>query len=174
LGVPTEYSLDELARVVQDWCKEHKIVPANGQAAEAITERNIRYYRTLGLLDPPMGNYAKTFSEKHRLQLIALRIYQAHGLPLRKIRDELYGKSLDDLAALEKQASKRGGKTFSVSMPSLPGATTESWLVVALSDEFLLISRQNRQLPRSVVEKIKQVLPTASPENETTAESNRN
>src|SRR5215467_13011789 len=102
------FTLEELARAVQEWCEEHHIVPANGQAAGAISERNIRYYRTLGLLDAPIGNYAKTFSEKHRLQLIAIRLFQAQGLPLRKIRDELYGKSLEDLAALEKQGVKLG------------------------------------------------------------------
>ena len=64
-------ALDELARAVQDWCERHHVFPANGQAAEQISERNIRYYRTLGLLDPPQGNYITTFTEKHRLQLIA-------------------------------------------------------------------------------------------------------
>src|SRR5437867_3924089 len=71
-GVTNEFSLEELARAVQVWCEEHRAYPANGQAAEEITERTIRYYRTLGLLDPPLGNYAKTFSEKHKLQLIAI------------------------------------------------------------------------------------------------------
>lgn len=163
--MPTEFSVDELAKAVQDWCEEHKIVPANGQAAEAITERNIRYYRTLGLLDPPIGNYAKTFSDKHRLQLIAIRIYQAHGLPLRKIREELYGKSLDELAALEKQAG-RDWKASSVSMPFVSEVANESWSVVPLENEFLLVSRQNRQLPRRIVEKINELLRTARPENE--------
>src|SRR5271155_4824474 len=103
-----ELSLEELAAGVQAWAAEHRVYPANGQAAEEITERTIRYYRTLGLLDPPLGNYHKTFSEKHRLQLIAIRLFQSLGLPLRKIRDELYGKSLEDLIQLEKQAGRQG------------------------------------------------------------------
>ena len=150
--------MEELARAVQDWCEEHKILPANGQAAEEITERNIRYYRTLGLLDPPIGNYAKTFSEKHRLQLIAIRLYQAQGLPLRKIRDELYGKSLEDLVALEKQAGKLGRKAPPIAVAFAPADAGESWSVIPLTDEFLLVSRQNRPLPRSVIEKINQIL----------------
>lgn len=170
----TEFSLEELAGAVQEWCAEHRIVPANGQAAEEITERNIRYYRTLGLLDAPVGSYTKSFSEKHRLRLIAIRIYQAQGLPLRKIRDELYGKSLDDLVALEKQVAKQGKKALSISVPFAASAENESWSVVALADEFLLVSRQNRQLPRSVIEKINQLLRSARPQNKTAAESNRN
>ena len=172
--VTKEFSLEELARAVQDWCAEHKVFPANGQSAEEITERNIRYYRTLGLLDPPIGNYAKTFSDKHRLQLIAIRLYQAQGLPLRKIRDELYGKSLEDLVVLEKQVSKRGKKAVSIAVPFAAPSAIESWSVVPLTDEFLLVSRQNRQLPRSVIEKINQLLQTVRSQNKTTTESSMN
>ena len=150
--------MEELARAVQDWCEEHQVIPANGQAADEITERNIRYYRTIGLLDAPIGNYAKTFSDKHRLQLIAIRLYQAQGLPLRKIRDELYGKSLEDLAAIEKQVVKRGANALPIAIAVAPVAASESWSVVPLTDEFLLVSRQNRALPRSVIEKINQLL----------------
>jgi DNA-binding transcriptional MerR regulator len=175
--VSSEFTLEELARAVQSWCEEHGVLPANGQAAEEITERNIRYYRTMGLLDPPIGNYAKTFSDKHRLQLIAIRLYQAQGLPLRKIRDELYGKSLDDLVALEKQVNKEGKLAVSLAVPFRPAPAAEAWIVVPLVDDFLLVSRQNRQLPRGVLEKINQLLRSARPEhpeNEKTIESSRN
>ena len=169
-----EFTLEELASAVQEWCKEHHVLPANGQAAEEITERNIRYYRTLGLLDPPIGNYVKMFTEKHRLQLIAIRLYQAHGLPLRKIRDELYGKSLEDLLALEKQISKRGRQATSIEVPLQMPLAGESWSVVPLADEFLLVSRQKKQLPRSIIEKISQLLRSVRPENENATESQRN
>ena len=160
----SEFTLEELAGSVQDWCEEHQVSPANGQAAEQITERNIRYYRTLGLLDPPLGNYTRTFTEKHRLQLIAIRLYQAQGLPLRKIRDELYGKSLEDLVGLEKQVGKRG--RHAISAPLQMPLTTESWSVLPLTGEFLLVSRQNKPVPRSILEKINQLLQSARPENE--------
>ncbi len=172
--VTKEYSVEELAQAVQNWCEEHRVTPVNGQAAEEITERNIRYYRTLGLLDAPMGNYAKTFTEKHRLQLIAIRLFQAQGLPLRKIRDELYGKTLEDLTELAKQVRKRGPKALSLSDPFLPPAASESWSIVPLVGEFLLISRQNQQLPRGVIEKINQLLQSACPQNEAASESNKN
>jgi DNA-binding transcriptional MerR regulator len=168
----SEFSLEELAGAVQEWCEEHHVLPANGQAAEQITERNIRYYRTLGLLDPPVGTYTKTFTDKHRLQLIAIRIYQAQGLPLRKIRDELYGKSLPDLVALEKQVSKRG--KVAISAPLQMPLAAESWSVVPLSGEFLLVSRQNKPVPRAIIEKINQLLRSLCPENENTPEPSRN
>jgi DNA-binding transcriptional MerR regulator len=172
--VSIEFTLEELAQAVQDWCEEHRVLPANGQAAEQITERNIRYYRTLGLLDPPLGNYNKTFTNKHRLQLIAIRLYQAQGLPLRKIRDELYGKSLEDLVALEKQVSKRGKQAIAVpGLLQMPLAT-ESWSVVPLTGEFLLVSRQNKQVPRAIIEKLSQLLQSVRPDNENATEPSRN
>jgi DNA-binding transcriptional MerR regulator len=172
--VTNEFTLEELAQAVQSWCENHRIYPANGQAAEEMSERTIRYYRTLGLLDPPAGSYAKTFSEKHRLQLIAIRLYQAQGLPLRKIRDELYGKDLEDLIALERQAAKRGKKGLTIALPFLPSPGNECWRVVMLADEFLLVSRQNRLLPRSVIEKINRLIAATRPESEITNESSKN
>ena len=164
--------MEELAEAVQDWCEEHHVLPANGQAAEQITERNIRYYRTLGLLDAPLGSYNKRFTDKHRLQLIAIRIFQAQGLPLRKIRDELYGKSLEDLIALEKQLRKLGQQ--GISAPLQMPLATESWSVVPLSGEFLLVSRQNKQVPRSIIEKISQLLRSVHAEKENAVEPSRN
>jgi DNA-binding transcriptional MerR regulator len=172
--VSKEFSLEELALAVRNWCEEHSVFPANGQAGEELTERSIRYYRTLGLLDPPVGNYIKTFTDKHRLQLIAIRLYQAQGLPLRKIRDELYGKSLDDLEALEKQAGKHGKHSLSISVPLQMPVAGESWSVVPLTDEFLLVSRQNKQVPRGIIEKINQLLQSVHPENENVAQPARN
>jgi hypothetical protein len=46
--------------------------------------------------------------------------------------------------------------------------------VVPLAEDFLLVSRQHRELPRSVLEKINDLLRSASPQNEITTESSRN
>lgn len=158
-----EYTLEELVQAVQAWCEDHQISPANGQAAEDITERTIRYYRTLGLLDSPLGGYIKHFTDKHRLQLIAIRLYQAQGLPLRKIRDELYGQSLEQLRQLEKTAGM-GGKPRLPAFAPAPNA--ESWSVLPIDEEFMLISRQNRPVPRAVIQKIRDLL---APLNQATA-----
>src|SRR5260221_2483157 len=169
------YTLEELARAVQEWCDEHGIVPANGQASEAITERTIRYYRTLSLLDAPIGNYTKSFSEKHRLQLIAIRVYQAHGLPLRKIRDELYGKSLGHLVEFEKRTHHSNKQASTVEVSFLLPVASESWSVVPLSDEFLLVSRRNQPLPRAIIEEINRLLRQAKAQKDNdTTESVRN
>ena len=144
------YTLEELAETVQQWCERHHLIPANGQAAELLTERTIRYYRTLGLLDAPLGNYTKTFNDKHRLQLIAIRVYQAQGIPLRKIREELYGKSVDDLAEFEKAASQKGKKALVTNVPFAPVSENENWSVMPLGQGFLLVNRENRHVPEAV------------------------
>ncbi len=159
-----EYSLEELAETVRDWAERHQVYPANGQAAEAITERTIRYYRTLGLLDPPLGAYVRSFSDKHKLQLMAIRLFQAQGLPLRRIRDELYGKSLEDLEALEKQAVKTRKRAAALSLPFAAVSGGESWQVTPLDRDFLLISRSRQALPRTVIEQINQLLQEAAPQ----------
>ena len=162
-----EYTLEELAQVVQSWCKRHGITPANGQASEEISERAIRYYRTLGLLDAPLGSYVKTFGDKHRLQLIAIRVYQAQGIPLRKIREELYGKSLEDLAAFEKTAARKGAKGLAENVPLAPVYGAESWTVVPLGGGFMLVNRANRHVPEAILKKIEQLLEAPGTNHET-------
>jgi len=159
-----EYSLEELAESLRDWTERHQVYPANGQAAEEISERTIRYYRTLGLLDAPHGNYVRSFSVKHKLQLIAIRLFQAQGLPLRRIRDELYGKSLEDLVALEKQAVKARKGSSVLPLAFAPSLGGEAWRVTPLAGEFLLISRNNQVLPRAIIEQISQWLQDAARE----------
>ena len=161
-----EYTLEELATVVQGWCDKHGIYPANGQAAGEISERTIRYYRTLGLLDAPMGSYVKTFGDKHRLQLIAIRVYQAQGIPLRKIREELYGKSLEDLLAFEKSAARKGAKGLAEGVPLAPVYGGENWSVMPLGQGFMLVNRENRHVPESVLKQIEQLLNSLSTTNE--------
>src|SRR4051812_40890862 len=95
-------SLTELAADVNGWCAEHRIEPANGQAGDAVTERNIRFYRTMGLVDPPEGG-ARGYGERHLLQLAAIRLLQAQGVPLRRIRDLLYGRSMAELREIRRR-----------------------------------------------------------------------
>ena len=159
----TEFTLEELADAVRIWCEEHRLFPANGQAADEISERTIRYYRTLGLLDAPLGNYVKSFSEKHRLQLLAIRIYQTQGIPLRKIRDELYGRSTEDLEVFVKQYARKGKGATPLNVPFTHPAITENWAMAPLTREFMLISREGRQLPAVVIGKINQLIQSVYP-----------
>ena len=169
-----EFNLEELANSVRNWCDEHRISPANGQASDEISERTIRYYRTLGLLDPANGSYIKTFSEKHRLQLIAIRIYQARGIPLRKIREELYGKSQEDLNLFVKRIENEADSTIDLGIPFSPPSVVENWAMVPLNLEFMIISRNGRELPRAIVEKINKLIESAYPTIKSKSEISKN
>jgi len=156
--VKAEYSLEELAQNVQDWCESHGLQPANGQVAEALSERTIRYYRTLGLLDVAPGAYLRSFTEKHRLQLIAIRIHQAQGFPLRRIHEQLYGKSE---AELREFVRKAGRQLEEVDTPFEAVAPSEQWGVVPLTDDLLIVSRQGRSLPTHLIRRLQATLAEA-------------
>jgi DNA-binding transcriptional MerR regulator len=139
--MPQPFSLEDLSASINAWCDEHDIFPANGQAGEAVSERNIRYYRTLGLVDPPNE---QGYGEKHLLQLTGLRLLQAQGLPLRRIRELLYGRSLADLREIRRRglAESRPLATARATMP----VADELWRAIPLNEDFLLISRRGTPL----------------------------
>ncbi len=156
--VKTEYSLEELVQSVQNWCDSHGIQPANGQAAEAVSERTIRYYRTLGLLDAHPGAYLRSFTEKHRLQVLAIRIYQTQGFPLRRIHEHLYGKSEAELREFVHKAGRQ------LEQPTTPFAAVgpvEQWTLVPLTEDLLIVSRQGRPLPVHLVRQFQETLAEA-------------
>jgi DNA-binding transcriptional MerR regulator len=148
-------SVAELARTVNRWCEENRVEPASGQAGVRVTERNIRYYRTLGLVDPPDTGAGRGYGEKHRLQLVAIRLLQARGLPLSRIQQLLYGRSLEDLRRIERQGLE---EWKAEAVPVFRPAADESWRMTPLSDEFLLVSRNGRTVPEAVRERILELL----------------
>jgi len=154
----THYSLEELAQNVQEWCVAHDIQPANGQAAEAVSERTIRYYRTLGLLDAAPGEYLRSFTEKHRLQLLGIRIYQSQGFPLRRIHEHLYGKSEAELLEFVRKATRQ---MEHVAAPFEAVASAERWTLVPLNEDLLIVSRQGRPLPTRLIRKLQAALAEA-------------
>ncbi|MCD0452305.1 helix-turn-helix domain-containing protein [Actinocorallia sp. API 0066] len=62
----------------------------NGRVQDVPNERLIRWYTTLGLLDPPVrhGRHAR-YTPRHLLQLVAVKRRQATGLSLAEIQAEL-------------------------------------------------------------------------------------
>lgn len=140
-------SAGELAEQVNHWCDQNGVAPASGQAGDRMTERNIRYYRTLGLLDPPLAGGGRGFGEKHLAQLIALRLLQAQGLPLSRIRELLFGRSLDELKRIETEGLREWRSPAVAGFRPLP---RESWGVTPLNEEFLLISRRGQTLSQEL------------------------
>jgi DNA-binding transcriptional MerR regulator len=154
--VDERFSIGELVDAVNGWCDEHGVVPVSNQAGERLTERNVRFYRTIGLVDAPESGGGQGYSEKHKLQLMAVRLLQGQGLPLRRIRDLLLGRSISDLRLIEKQGlAEHKREAQPTTFRPMPG---EDWRMTPLDSEFLLVSRQNRPLPEGVLDELRAVL----------------
>jgi DNA-binding transcriptional MerR regulator len=139
-------TIQELARATNEWCLAQGVAPANGQAGERITERNIRYYRARGILDAPgagAGDRRRGFSSKHAGQLRALRVLQARAVPLAEIARQIAGRTVEELQALTEGELRRlrGGDGAAIPAAS---AANENWQVTAVGADYLLISRRGR------------------------------
>jgi DNA-binding transcriptional MerR regulator len=156
-----QFSIHSLAEAVAAWCDEHRIAPANGQAGEAVTERNIRYYRTIGLLDAPSAGAGQGFGEKHFLQLVAIRILQSQGVPLRRIRELLFGRSIRELREIQSrgiaEAKQRPRLHFHA------GGADEIWRAIPLDGDFVLISRKGAALSSTQRAQILSILSNTNP-----------
>jgi DNA-binding transcriptional MerR regulator len=136
--MPESLSIDALSSRINEWCEEHDIAPASGQAGESVSERTIRYYRTIGLLDAPDG---AGYGEKHLLQLCAVRLLQGQGVPLRRIRELLYGRSLAELREIRRRGLAEAQRALPSTRVTLP-TEDELWRMIPLDEDFLLVSRR--------------------------------
>lgn len=109
--------------------------PVNGRVRDVPGERLIRWYTTIGLVDPPLtrrGRIAR-YGRRHLLQLVAIKRMQAAGHSIAQIQTTLTGVTdatlevaahLGDATPLEhrtpsaRAASDAGGGVPSASMPS--------------------------------------------------------
>ncbi|POM25793.1 hypothetical protein BTM25_01760 [Actinomadura rubteroloni] len=65
----------------------------NGRVRDLPNERLIRWYTTIGLLDPPLGRRGRValYGRRHLLQLLAVKRRQAQGRTIAEIQLELAG-----------------------------------------------------------------------------------
>ena len=75
---------------------------ANGRVRDVPNERLIRWYVTVGLVDPPLSRRGRVarYGRRHLLQLVAVKRRQAEGLSLAEIQAELAGATDEALAAV--------------------------------------------------------------------------
>jgi DNA-binding transcriptional MerR regulator len=146
-------SLAAIAQDVNSWCKENRVIPKNGQAAEKLTVRNLRFYRVQGLLDAPLKG--RQYGRRHFLQLTVLRALQAQGLPLNQIRELMYSKSDAELHELLRQVRSQ----LEATPTALSGFRPfESLEVLGLSDDFAMLCRRRSRPTREQLEAIIKIL----------------
>ncbi|MEV7802611.1 MerR family transcriptional regulator [Microbispora sp. NPDC088329] len=98
---------------------------ANGRVREVPNERLIRWYTTIGLLDPPLGRRGRValYGRRHLLQLVAVKRRQADGLSIAGIQAELAGATdamLQRVAGLAEPLSGPAPRPLSPPPPRSP------------------------------------------------------
>ncbi len=75
---------------------------ANGRVRDLPNERLVRWYTTIGVVDPPLGRRGRValYGRRHLLQLVAVKRRQAEGRPLAGIQAELAGATDGTLATI--------------------------------------------------------------------------
>jgi hypothetical protein len=103
---------------------------ANGRVRDVPNERLIRWYGTVGLVDPPLSRRGRVarYGRRHLLQLVAVKRRQAEGKSLAEIQEELAGATDEALAAVARipapgPALAGGGDSGSAAFAAVPAAT---------------------------------------------------
>lgn len=100
------FPIDDLRTLVARALAAAKYAPGESKRVRAIPDtRTIRYYTTLGIIDRPaqMQGRLALYSQKHVLQVVAIKRLQAQGEALNSIQQKLVGttsKKLNQIAAL--------------------------------------------------------------------------
>jgi DNA-binding transcriptional MerR regulator len=150
------WSVQELAETVNDWCHDRGVRPANGQAASELTGRTLHYYRGAGLLDAPETGAGRGYGQRHFLQLVAIRILQAQGLPLSRIQQLLFGRSDEELEEIASGAGQlvSGAAGFR----HQPVVSPETWTTYPLDEQLFLVARDRRMLSAGQLEAIRKII----------------
>lgn len=101
---------------------------ANGRVRDVPNERLIRWYVTVGLLDPPLSRRGRVarYGKRHLFQLVAVKRRQAEGRSLAEIQEELAGATDEALAAVAaipdpgESAPPATGAALSAASPAAP------------------------------------------------------
>ncbi|MFB9674183.1 helix-turn-helix domain-containing protein [Streptosporangium vulgare] len=104
----------------------------NGRVRDMPNERLIRWYSTIGLLDPPSARRGRVamYGRRHLLQIVAVKRRQSDGRTIAEIQAELAGatdRTLESIARLPEPAQENAlGKTPGNAAGNAPGHPPES------------------------------------------------
>jgi DNA-binding transcriptional MerR regulator len=93
------YTIAELADASAAALDALGIAAPNGQVRDRPDVRTIRYYSTLGLIDPPLEMTGRTarYGSRHLMQVLAVKAAQARGASLADVQRTLVGASEEEL-----------------------------------------------------------------------------
>jgi DNA-binding transcriptional MerR regulator len=83
------WRLRDLATLASTLLEHANITPVSSAASALPTERTIRFYVARGLVNPPEGRgTAATYSYRHLLQVLAIKLRQMEGATLERMAEE--------------------------------------------------------------------------------------
>src|SRR2546428_3809081 len=98
------WNLRDLSVLVGAILDASSVTPINAAARASPSERTIRFYVTKGLVSPPEGRgTAATYSYRHFLQLLWIKLRQMEGATLASITKEMSDQTGD---VLERRAAQ--------------------------------------------------------------------
>lgn len=99
-----QFSLDELVAEISAQLQEQNLSLPDRRAAPLPDARSIRYYTSLGLLDPPLiQNRRACYQAQHVEQALLVKALQSTGLSLQAIQKQIYGLSAPERQTLLQQ-----------------------------------------------------------------------
>ena len=107
------------------------------------------------MLDAPASAAGRSYGRRHFLQLAAIRILQAQGLPLSRIQQLLFGRSDKELEQIADSAEKIEPGTANVHRRSL--ISQETWTTYPLNEQIFLVARNGARLSASQLETIRKI-----------------
>lgn len=149
------WTIQELAETVNAWCCDRGLQPANGQAASELSARTLHYYRSSGLLDAPNSDAGRGYGRRHLLQLKAIRLLQAQGLPLSRIQQLLFGRPDKELEQIAESAEEIRPGTANVRPHPL--MSQETWTTYPLNEQVFLVAQEGARLSASQLEAIRKI-----------------
>ncbi|MFC5750612.1 MerR family transcriptional regulator [Actinomadura rugatobispora] len=117
------WTITELAERAVEALTAGASVRVNGRVRDMPNERLIRWYTTIGLVDPPLGRRGRTalYGTRHLLQIVAVKRRQAAGRTIAEIQVELAGATdhrLGEIARLPSPGPDGGGPVPSTEAPA--------------------------------------------------------
>jgi DNA-binding transcriptional MerR regulator len=101
----------------------------NGRVRDVPNERLVRWYVTVGLVDPPLSRRGRVarYGRRHLLQLVAVKRRQAEGRSLAEIQAELAGATDEALAAVARVPDARLAPKAAEQGAPAPAAPARFW-----------------------------------------------
>jgi DNA-binding transcriptional MerR regulator len=121
-------------------------VPDGSRAGRYVDLRAFRFYRTQKIVDPPTRKegVAGVYSERHLLQLLAVKAQQAQWMPLPEIRKKLANASDEELRQMADSPHAAAGRASGLPPLAAPRTanTPRTWVEFRAGDgAYLMVDR---------------------------------